>query len=128
MLAAVLEEHGNGKWGCSADDLVLVAKLFDENISGRTSIGDVEDAVENAACRDADGEGSVGFYLLFLRITKYDATPKPFFKILEVDQKIGWSNPAHVELNVFLHKAIKIIADEQVRTTLILEPNICFKK
>ena len=124
----MIEEHAEGKFACSANDVMLVAVEFEQNISGRTSIGDVEDAVQNAACRDVDGEFSFGFYLLFLRITKYDATPKPFFKILEVDQKIGWSNPAHVELNVFLHKAIKIIADEQVRTTLILEPNICFKK
>lgn len=115
MLAAVLEEHADGK-PFSADDLMLVATLFEQNTSGRTSLeyGTVEDAVENAGCRDAVGEESFGFYLLYLRLTKYDATPKPFFKILEVDQKIGWSNPAHVELNIFQHKAIKIIADEQV--------------
>ena len=123
----MLEEHGNGKWGCSADDLMLVATLFEQNTSDRTSIGAVEDSVKNAACCDDVGEASFGFYLLFLRLTKYDATPKPFFKILEVDQKIGWSNLAHVEQNVFQHKAIKIIADEQVsgkRTTLYLEQNM----
>ena len=62
---------------------------------------------------------SYGFFLLFLRLTKWEADPAAFFQILEVDRKIGWTNPAHVEESIFYFKAIKIIDDQQVSVELV---------
>ena len=64
--------------------------------------------------RGADLKQSCGFYHLFMKLTKWEADPKAFFQILEVDKKIGWTHPAHVEEIVFNYKGIKIIADEEV--------------
>ena len=61
------------------------------------------------------GQVSCGFYYWYLTLTKHEADPKVFFQILEVDRKMGWTNPAHVEEVVFSYKGIKIIDDEKVR-------------
>ena len=102
----------NGKT-CPPDDLVFVTTLFEQNT---TSIPP-SDFCDNFC--GTDGETSNGFYRPFLLLTKYKADPKEFFAILEVDRKIGWTNPAHVESLVFHHKAIKIIQDEKVSGAII---------
>ena len=98
----MIEQNGRT---CSSEDLTMVAILFQENT---TSIPPL------IGFQDADGVKSGGFYIPFLVLTKYNAAPKEFFKILEADRKIGWTNPTHVESLVFHHKAIKIIDDKKV--------------
>ena len=90
---------------CSQEQLNFVAALFEHHSTG------VPDVLGFEA---ADGRKSFGFYIVFLDLTKWEADPTVFFKILEVDQKIGWTNPAHVEHVVFSFKGIKIIDDEEV--------------
>ena len=69
---------------------------------------------ETPAYQDSLGQESAGFYILFLELKQYEADPNAFFEILEVDRKIGWTNPEHVEELVFNKKGLKIINDEQV--------------
>ena len=67
--------------------------------------------------RDQSGNTSNGFYIGFLKLSKWNTDPIPFFKILEIDQKIdnNWTNPKHIEDAIFFYKAIKIIKDKQVQ-------------
>ena len=90
---------------CAEEDLKLITLLFEHHTDG---IPGYEHIIR-------DGEKSYGFYYLYLRLTMYEADPKIFFQLLKVDQKIGWTNPAHVERMVFELKGIKIIEDEEVR-------------
>ena len=90
---------------CSQEELIAVATLFEHHTIG---------VPEVKFFLAIDGKTSYGFYYLFLISTKYEVEPEPFFQILEIDQKIGWTNLAHVEQNVFYFKGIKIIEDEQV--------------
>ena len=90
---------------CSSADLTMVARLFEENTNS---------IPPTYRFCDSDGRKSEGFYIPFLMQTKYNAAPEAFFKILQVDRKIGWTNPAHVESRVFFYKAINIIDDEKV--------------
>ena len=96
----------------SEKDLEMVTTLFENNTNG---------IPEWTGFGDADGTTSNGFYYLFLRLTKHKAEPEPFLQILQVDQKIGWTNPAHVETLVFQYKAMKIIADEQVSDRIFVQ-------
>jgi len=47
-------------------------------------------------------------------VAKHETEPTPFFKILEIDSKIGWVKPEHVETTIFYFKATKIIKDQKV--------------
>ena len=90
---------------CSLEDIKFVAGLFEQHSTGVPVL---------QRYLAPDGERSYGFYFLFLKQTTVDADPNTFFQILAVDQKIGWTNPVHVESRVFYFKAIKIIQDEKV--------------
>ena len=98
----MLEEEGKK---CSRQELNLVATILEQHSNDISELG---------GCRRNIGQGSSGFYILYLGLKRYDADPKPFFRILEVDRKIGWTNPTHVEYLVFYYKAIKIIEEEEV--------------
>jgi len=63
---------------------------------------------------DQKGVKSTGFYLAFLKLYQHETEPTRFFNILEIDSKIGWVNPEHLEKTIFYFKAIRIIKDEQV--------------
>jgi len=63
---------------------------------------------------DANGDYSSGFYFGLLFLDKYESCPELFFQLLEIDEKIGWTDPDHVEQAVFRYKGIKIIKDEPV--------------
>ena len=93
----MVKETGNK---CSEEDINLVATLFVHHSNGIPGIGGYQ--------------GFHGFYCLYLISTKYEADPKVFFKILEVDQKIGWADRALIENFVFYYKGINIIDDQQV--------------
>ena len=73
---------------------------------------------KSASFEDMNGNVSYGFYTELLVLEKYNTDPNLFFQILEIDQKIGWSNPDHIEYLVFEYKGIKIIQDENVRFKL----------
>lgn len=97
------------KWAnksCAQEDLMLVAKLFD-----RHSKSDVFPGMRRYVA--PDGETTYGFYYVFLKATTIEANPDAFYQMLTIDQKIGWTNPVHVEHCVFYFKAIKIIQDEK---------------
>lgn len=104
---------------CSPEELNLVATLFEQHTDGLPNV---------IRYQSVYGQDSFGFYVLYLELTTYEADPKVFFQMLEVDQKIGWTNPEHVEVLVFYQKAIKIIADEEVSTCnrirFILQKNL----
>ena len=51
---------------------------------------------------------------MFLKLEKWEADPKAFLEILEIDQSIGWVNDADVEFSVFYWKGLKIIEDKDV--------------
>jgi len=57
---------------------------------------------------------SRGLYIAFLGLNEHETEPIPFFKILEIDSKIGWVNPEHLETSIFYFKATKIIKDQKV--------------
>lgn len=92
-----------------------MATIFEQHSCGLPDVYDYE---------SVDGEISFGFYFLFLKVLKWQTDPKAFFKILEVDRIIGWTNPAHVEELVFKFKGIKIIEDEIVSRKIgfIIQP------
>jgi len=69
---------------------------------------------EFASYEDDNGNVSYGFYIGLLNLEKYETDPKLFFQILEIDQKIGWTNPDHIGEKVFYNKGIKIIEDQNV--------------
>ena len=75
-----------------------------------------------AGFTDTKGNESSGFYCGLLESEKYKTEPEPFFQLLEIDQKIGWTNPEHVEYFIFLSKGIKIIEDQNVSLFIL-----CFK-
>ena len=66
---------------------------------------------------DDDGVCSTGLYTTLLVVTQHETEPTPFFKILEIDSKIGWVNPEHLERNVFYSKATKIIKRSESKLT-----------
>ena len=90
---------------CSDGDIKKIIKIFEQCKNG---------IAETARFIDDNGNSSYGFYIGLLLLEKYETDPKLFFQILEIDQKIGWTNPDHVEETVFYFKGIKIIHDQNV--------------
>jgi len=90
---------------CSNEDIHKIIKIFEKCKNG---------IPKTAGFGDDNGNESYGFYLGLLDLEKYETDPKMFFQLLEIDQKIGWTNPDHVEENVFYCKGIKIIEDQNV--------------
>ena len=101
MLTNLLKEADKK---CSENEINIVVTLFEKHTTG----------IPEFTHLTVDGHVSYGFYLLFLKLTKFEANPEAFFQILEIDRKIGWTNPSHVEFVVFDYKGIKIIEDEEV--------------
>ena len=79
--------------------------IYEENLNG---------IPKTAGFIDNNRNESSGFYCGLLESEKYETEPKAFFELLQIDLKIGWTNPAHVEYYVFYQKAIKIINDQHV--------------
>ena len=92
---------------CSDGQIHKIIQIFEKCKSGIPDYGD-------NGYKDDNGIESYGFYIALLRLEKYETDPKLFFQILEIDQKIGWTNPDHVEETVFYFKGIKIIHDQNV--------------
>jgi len=90
---------------CSKNDANKVVKIFEKHTNNGPFMASYCDETKNK---------SYGFYIALLRLARYETKPKPFFDVLEIDYKIGWVNPIHVESRVFYWKAIKIIEDEKV--------------
>jgi len=90
---------------CSDGDINKIIKIFEKCKNGIPQM---------LGHRDDNGNVSLGFYIGLLILEKYETDPKLFFQILEIDQKIGWTNPDHVEEVVFYQKGIKIIEDQNV--------------
>ena len=90
---------------CSDEEIHKIIKIFEKCKNG---------IPETVGYKDDNGNTSYGFYVGLLRLEKYETDPKLFFQILEIDQKIGWTNPEHVEELVFYFKGIKIIEDQNV--------------
>ena len=90
---------------CSNGEIQKIVKIFEKCQNG---------IPETVSRTDGNGNESFGFYIGLLRLEKYKTDPKLFFQMLEIDQKIGWTNPDHVEEVVFYHKGIKIIEDQNV--------------
>ena len=90
---------------CSAEDIQKIVEIFENCKNG---------IPKSASFEDENGNVSYGFYTELLDLEKYNTDPNLFFQILEIDQKLGWSNSDHIEELVFLHKGIKIIQDENV--------------
>ena len=89
---------------CSDGEIDIIIKIFEKcNV-----------ILESGRFKDDKGNISYGFYLGLLSSTKYETDPKLFFQLLEIDEKIGWANPDHVEETVFYYKGIKIIEDQNV--------------
>ena len=101
MLTDLLRQFGKI---CSEEDLKFVTLLFEHHTEG----------IPKNEYIIRDSQKSSGFYFLYLKLTIYEADPKVFFQLLRVDQKIGWANPAGVEIMVFEFKALKIIEEEKV--------------
>jgi len=80
-----------------------IVKIYKENVNR---------IPKTAGFKDDKGNRSSGFYCGLLQSVKYETEPKAFFELLQIDQKIGWTNPAHVEYCVY--KGIKIIHDQNV--------------
>ena len=90
---------------CSDEDLQKIVKIFQKCKNG---------IPEKAKYQDDNGYVSYGFYIGILNLEQHETDAKLFFQILEIDQKIGWTNPNHVEEYVFVNKGIKIIEDQNV--------------
>jgi len=90
---------------CSGEEVEQIVKIFEQCKNG---------IPEYAKFQDDNGDVSYGFYIGLLNLEKHETDPKLFFQILEIDQKIGWTNPDHVEEYVFFYKGIKIIDDQNV--------------
>ena len=102
----MLDHLKNGTKTCSIRKIEKIVKIF---LKYSTQIP------QNAgAFADENGTKSYGFYIKLLELEKFDTEPKPFFDLLEIDQKIGWTNSDHVEMLIFYLKAVKIIKDEKV--------------
>ena len=95
---------------CSDGDIKTVIKIFQKCGNGIPATAGYRDYNGNTdlTCR------SCGFYIGLLALEKHETDPKLFFEILEIDQKIGWTNPDHVEFQIFFHNGIKIIEDQRV--------------
>ena len=77
---------------CSDGDIDKIIKIFEKCKNG----------VPQSAGYTADnGDISNGFYIGLLNLETYETDPKLFFQILEIDEKIGWTNPDHVETEIF---------------------------
>lgn len=105
MFFGSLEDAGRV---CSAEDILWVASVIQE-------IEDENIGVSSHQYITLDGEMAEGFYYLYLKLSMYMATPSVFYKIIKIDQSIGWINMAQVEKMVFAFKAISIIEDEKVK-------------
>ena len=90
--------------------------IYEENLKG---------IPKTAGYIDANGNESSGFYIGLLESEKYETKPEAFFELLKIDQKIGWTNPEHVEYKVFYDKGIKIINEQYVS---FYNFNFCFQK
>jgi len=90
---------------CSDGEIQKIIKIFEQCKNG---------VPKCKTYKDDNGSVSCGFYFALLHLEKYETDPKLFFQILEIDQKIGWTNPDHVEETVFYFKGIKIIHDQNV--------------
>jgi len=104
---------------CSNNDIEKIVKIYEKNLEGIPKL---------AGFRDDNGDESYGFYCGLLESENYNTEPKPFFQLLEIDQKIGWTNPEHVEYCIFRHKAIKIIEDQNVSLFILNLLSILFFK
>ena len=105
---------------CSVEDIQTITEMFAKCKNQIPECCNCRDGKFNTGrymgrYMDDNGNISYGFYIGLLRLEKYETDPKLFFQILEIDQKIGWINPDHVEENVFYYKGIKIIEDQNVR-------------
>ena len=100
----------HGKKTCSDENIQKIVEIFEKLNNG---------IPKYARHVDENGNLSYGFYIGLLMMEKYEACPKLFFQLLEIDQKIGWTNPDHVEECVFLQKAIKVIQDENVSLKIL---------
>ena len=101
MLIDLLKAAGKA---CPEEDMKFVATLFEQNTEG----------VPEHVWIEFEGQVSYGWYYVYLRSTMIEADPKIFFLILNIDEKIRWINPAHLEKSVFFLKAIRVIKDEKV--------------
>jgi len=90
---------------CSDGEIQKMTKIFEKCKNGTPKYASYE---------DDNGNISYGFYHGLLDLKKYETDSKSFFQILEIDQKLGWINPDHIEEVVFYYKAIKIIEDQNV--------------
>jgi len=88
---------------CSNEDIETLVNIFGEYVKN----------YPRKLCTQ-DGAICNGFYLPFLHVIQHETEPIPFYKILEIDSKIGWVNPIHLEGNIFYYKATKIIKDQKV--------------
>ena len=87
----------------------------DADVNKIIQIYDKYSGIPRSACRsDVHGNKSCGFYIGLLELEQHKTDPKLFFELLEIDQKIGWTDPNIVEELVFFFKGIKIIEDENV--------------
>ena len=90
---------------CSDGEIQKIIKIFEHCKNG---------IPETAGYTDDNGNVCYGFYFALLHLEKYETDPKLFFQILEIDQKIGWTNTDNVEETVFFYKGLKIIEDQNV--------------
>ena len=90
---------------CSDGDIHKIIKILENCKNG---------IPKTAGCTDEYGKVSNGFYIGLLDLEKYETDPKLFYELLEIDQKIGWTNADDVETRVFYNKGIKIIEDQNV--------------
>ena len=101
----VRQSLNKGNGNCSNEDFEKVVKIFEKCSNG---------IPDYTYFTDASGNSSYGFYYGYLQLEKYDADPRAFYDLLEIDNRIGWSNPNHIEHHIFVYKAIKIIKDQKV--------------
>jgi len=124
---------------CSGGDIQKIVKIFEKCKNQipkycKCMHGQFDTGRYVSRYVDDSGKASYGFYIGLLRLEKYETDPKLFFQILEIDQKIGWVNPDHVEENVFYYKGIKIIEDQNVSLKKFkfsankTKPEICSSK
>ena len=94
------------KRACSDEDIETLVYIFGEYVKNYPT--------RIFSFAEDNGVVSYGFYQTFLKENRHETKPTPFFKILQIDSKIGWVNPEHLEANIFYAKATKIIKDQKV--------------
>ena len=99
------------KRSCSYEDIETLVNIFGE--CGKNYPRSFN------SFTNTHGVESYSFYISFLTVTENETEPIPFFKILEIDSRIGWVNSEHLEDQIFYCKATKIIKDQKVITSLL---------